>query len=255
MSDWDSEQYLKFRNERTQPAADLAARIKQQFRPASAADVGCGPGNSTKVLHEAFPEADILGIDASPAMIKRAASELPELKFRLCDARSLRGKYDLIFSNACLQWVPDHASLIPTLAENLNAGGMLAVQIPMNDGEPLFRLIHEIAAEQEWGMQSRQFRPFATLTPEEYFSILSGCFSSFNMWETVYYHCLPGHDALVEWVRSTKLRPYLDFLGRERAGEFEAQIAERSRALYPVMDGGKVVLRFRRFFFTAVKQP
>lgn len=50
MSDWNSELYLKFKAERTQPAIDLARRMELE-KPEKIADIGCGPGNSTAVLH------------------------------------------------------------------------------------------------------------------------------------------------------------------------------------------------------------
>ena len=154
MADWNSEQYLKFREQRTQPARDLAMRI-QHSAPKSAIDIGCGPGNSTSILKEIFPGADLLGIDSSANMIDRAKAEHPDIAFRVCDARSLSGSYDLLFSNACLQWIPDHASLIPFLMEHLCEHGALAVQIPMNSEEPLFRLFGEIAQQAGMGAAGR----------------------------------------------------------------------------------------------------
>ena len=148
MADWNSAQYLKFKNERTQPAVDLAMRIKNN--PKTIVDIGCGPGNSTKVLRDIFTDANILGIDNSPNMIEKAKSEHSDIDFDLCDALSLDGKYDLLFSNACLQWIPNHDTLIPSLMEKLNDGGILAVQVPMNGEEPLFRLIREVANESKW---------------------------------------------------------------------------------------------------------
>lgn len=118
MADWSSSQYLKFKNQRTQPAVDLAMRVVEK-RPKTVVDIGCGPGNSTAVLRRIFPDAELLGIDSSPDMIERARREHPDLQFRLCDARALEGQYDLLFSNACLQWIPDHASLIPALMDKL----------------------------------------------------------------------------------------------------------------------------------------
>ncbi len=251
MSDWNSTQYLKFKNERTRPAKDLAMRI--QNAPKTIVDIGCGPGNSTKVLREQFPDADILGIDNSPNMIEKAKAENPSLRFRLCDALSLDGKYDLLFSNACLQWIPDHNTLIPSLMGKLNDRGILAVQVPMNGDEPLFRLIREVANEPKWGFTDVKLQPNETLTPHEYYDILSACSSSFDIWEIKYYHTMPDHQALVDWVKGTRLRPYLDYLGAEKGAAFEAEIVARSRAYYPIMENGNVVLGFRRFFFTAVK--
>lgn len=138
--------------------------------------------------------------------------------------------------------------------DKLEDGGVLAVQMPMNGEEPLFRLIKEVAAEPRWGLQGVPLQPNETLTPAAYYDILSGCASAFDMWEVKYYHPLAGHKALVEWVKGTRLRPYLAFLGEERGAEFEAEITRRAEALYPVGKDGRVVLGFRRFFFTAGKQ-
>lgn len=251
MSDWNSAQYLKFKNERTQPAIDLAMRVRNN--PQTIADIGCGPGNSTKVLREVFFNADILGIDNSPNMIAKAKAEYPDINFRLCDVLSLDGKYDLLFSNACLQWIPNHDKLIPLLMDKLNEGGVLAVQVPMNGDEPLFRLIGEVASQPKWNLSDVRLQPNEILTPLEYYNILSNCSSSFDMWEVKYYHTMDNHRELVNWVKSTRLRPYLDYLGIEKGASFEAEIVERSKELYPLMDNGKIVLGFRRFFFTATK--
>ena len=252
MSDWNANQYLKFKNQRTQPAVDLAMRVVNR-NPGTVVDIGCGPGNSTAVLLRTFPEADILGIDNSQDMIAKAQKQHPELQFRLCDAAALEGKYDLLFSNACLQWIPHHETLIPVLMDKLNDGGTLAVRVPMNGEEPLYRIIREVAAEPRWGLEKAVLPPNETLTPAAYFDILSSCAASFDLWETKYYHHLPDHEALVEWVKGTRLRPYLDLLGEEDGQAFEAEIVERARACYPVRACGGVVFGFRRFFFTAVK--
>ena len=252
MSDWNSLQYLKFEKQRTQPARDLLMRIKA-YTPHTAADIGCGPGISTPAITECFPNAELIGIDSSPNMIEKAKTKYPELKFKLCDALKLEGKYDLLFSNACLQWIPDHAALIPALMNKLNENGVLAVQMPMNGEEPLFQIIKEVAAESKWGLQDMELQPNETLTPAEYFNILTGCSSSFDIWEIKYYHNLPDHRALVDWVKGTRIRPYLDCLDETHGIAFEDEIIERAKAVYPIQNSGEVVLGFRRFFFTAVK--
>lgn len=253
MSEWNSVQYLKFESQRTQPALDLAVRVAERCDPKTIVDVGCGPGNSTVVLQRCFPNADIFGIDSSSSMIESAKREHPDLLFRLCDASRLEGRYDLLFSNACLQWIPNHEVLIPALMNRLNDGGVLAVQIPMNGEEPLFRLIEEIAAEPQWGIDVTVLQHNQVLAPHEYFDILSDCASHFDMWEVRYYHHLADHNALVEWVKGTRLRPYLTLLEEERGAEFENEIVQKAKELYPVRKHGGVVLGFRRLFFTAEK--
>lgn len=252
MSDWNPKKYLQFKHQRTQPARDLAARLLD-FSPAAAADIGCGPGNSTAVLKEMFPSAKLIGIDNSESMIAKAREKYADISFRVCSAQELRGKYDLIFSNACFQWIPDHEELIPDLMEKLNPGGYLAVQMPMNHNEPLYCLINEMIHDPKWNFEKAALEKNEVLSQREYFDILSGCSSSFDMWETVYYHVLPSHEQLIEWVESTRLRPYLNVLNDEDKILFKSELLKKAEKAYPFTQTGEVILRFRRLFFTARK--
>ena len=255
MSAWSSEQYLKFKNQRTQPAVDLARRLAPR-KPESVLDVGCGPGNSTSVLREVFPQADILGVDSSEDMIKKAGETYPDMRFMLCDVCTeldKLGGYDVIFSNACLQWIPDHKNFIPKLMDKLNPGGVLAVQMPMNGREPLFKTLDDVVKDPKWNFDSLNIEANGTLEPDEYFDILYGCSEKFDIWETVYYHNMPNIQAMIEWVKGTRLRPYLGALDRESAEELEAEIASRASSLYRRQANGEIIFRFRRFFFTAEK--
>ena len=250
MSDWNPALYLRFEAQRTQPAVDLANRLRP-YRPRTVADLGCGPGNSTAVLRAALPEAELTGIDSSPSMIEAARAKHPDLLFRQGDVAALDGEYDALFSNACLQWLPHHETLLPALLERLRPGGVLAVQIPSNGEEPLFRIIREVADEPQWGLRDLPVTPNGVLTPDAYFDLLSAHARRFDLWETVYCHALPSHAALVDWVRSTRLRPYLAALDEEAAAAFVQEIERRAASAYPVHPNGDVLLRFRRLFFLA----
>lgn len=252
MSDWNPEKYLLFKKQRTQPAIDLANRVRD-CGAKTIVDIGCGPGNSTAVLKDVFPHANILGIDNSASMISKAKEKYSSLAFSVCSAENLTGAYDLLFSNACLQWIPNHEVLIPQLMRKLTGNGVLAVQMPMNLNEPLFRIIKEVAADSKWNFENVYFEKNDTLSPQEYFDLLSSCSSNFELWETVYYHAMPSHEHLIEWVRSTRLRPYLDVLDEKQKTEFENEILTRTRSAYPFTASGEVVLKFRRFFFAAHK--
>lgn len=252
MSDWSSGQYLKFEKQRTQPAIDLANRIKDR-NPQNVLDIGCGPGNSSHVLKLTFSNAKVTGIDTSPDMIKKAKSAYPDIEFLQLDARMLKGQYDVLFSNACLQWIPDHRRLLPELMGKLRQGGVFAAQIPMNRSEPLHQIINEISSDPKWGLKTEKADGQGTLQPEEYYNILSECSSSFQLWETTYYHSLENHRALVEWAKGTRIRPYLYQLSLEKAEQFEQELLNRVTEVYQIMNNGKIILRFRRFFFTAVK--
>ena len=252
MSDWNSNLYLKFEVQRTLPAKDLAAKILIK-NPEKIIDIGCGPGNSTAVLQSVFPNAKITGIDSSPDMIKRARQNHPELLFEMCTARDIKSGYDVIFSNACLQWVDNHKELLPQLMNKLNTGGILAVQMPINADEPLYRLIDETVHSKRYGFAPSLHEQNTTLPPERYFEILSGCSKDFDIWETVYYHRMPSHSALLDWVKSTRLRPYLEALENTDKQHFENELLSGVRKLYKPQKNGEIIFRFRRLFFTASK--
>lgn len=254
MSEWNPEQYLKFKKERTQPSLDLAARLDLQ--PAKVIDIGCGPGNSTQVLARRFPDAEIVGVDSSASMVEAAREAYPELEFVQCDVGcqldALPHDWDLAFSNACLQWVPDHPRLLPNLMGLLKPGGLLAVQIPVNEQEPIHQIIQRTVALPEWQERIPYHRSFYTLSPEAYFDLLARISTGFTMWETVYMHRLPSHQAIMDWYSSTGLRPYLDAAVDEEAREdFFQEVFRQVREAYPVQENGEIIFRFPRLFFIA----
>lgn len=255
MSKWDSEQYLKFKNQRTRPAIDLVQRIEIN-NPQKILDIGCGPGNSTKVLKNAFPKAHILGIDSSENMIKKAKETYSDIEFRIMDItdedQSLEN-FDIIFSNACLQWIPNHKKLIPMIFSKLSKGGVLAVQIPMNFQEKLFTIMSETVHEDKWDFSSIPAEPNTTLKCEEYFDILSSLTDNFDIWETVYYHNMPSVDSMVEWIKGTRLRPYLNALNSIDAKKLINEITEKASRVYTKQENGEIIFKFRRFFFTATR--
>lgn len=255
MTSWNSAQYLKFKNERTQPAVDLASRISVK-NPKNILDIGCGPGNSTHVLYERYPHANILGIDNSENMIATAQTAYPELKFMLCDAEklsSIEKKFDIVFSNACIQWIPNHAQLLKNMMSLLNTGGVLAVQIPVNYEEPIHKIIADVSSNDKWKSKFSHPRNFYNLRPNEYYDILSGISSDFNMWCTTYCHRMKSHGQILEWYRGTGLRPYLEVLSENEQADFEDDIYEALVNTYPTQQNGEIIFRFPRLFFTAVK--
>lgn len=250
MFSWDPSLYARFERERTQPAVDLVNRISH-LRPRSVVDVGCGPGNSTAVLRSAFPDAEILGIDTSPEMIARARAGLPDAEFETMDAWDLPKGFDLIFSNACIQWIDGQERLIPSMMDCLNPGGTLAVQVPMNEDEPASVICEEVASLPLWHYPNGKPARHRTLSPEQYYGILSGCADSFEMWTVTYYHVLESHSDMVEWKSGTHLRPYLDALDESEGLQLKEEILRRVEEAYPPTSDGKVLMRYGRFFFTA----
>ncbi len=260
MNGWSSVQYLKFKAERTQPSVDLAARIPTNS-PKKIIDIGCGPGNSTRVLKDKYPAACIFGVDSSPDMIAKAKNDNPDMEFELINVPGeldkLSDKFDIVFSNAVLQWIPDHQALLPRLWDLLNNGGTLAVQIPMNFDEPIHKIIDSTAKCEKWSGKIGQPRLFHTLTDGEYFDIISRLTDDFSFWQTTYLHRMPGAESIMEWYKGTGLRPYLSALekyGAREAADFEQEVYEQVKKEYPPRENGEIIFRFPRFFFIANKR-
>lgn len=256
MTDWNAAQYLKFSGERTRPSIDLARRISLQS-PQRILDIGCGPGNSTKVLADQFPAAYILGIDNSQNMIDTAKAAYPQLDFQQCDAHTslacLDGPFDIVFSNACIQWIPDHPRLLREMMALLQPGGVLAVQVPMNSQEPIHQILSRLAASARWAPKLGTPRIFYTLTQSQYFDLLSEIAADFTLWQTTYFHRLDSHKDILEWYRSTGLRPYLQALSPADGTAFEQEIYSALTEAYPTQKNGEIIFRFPRFFFIAEK--
>lgn len=254
MEDWNSVQYLMFENERTQPAIDLANRICID-NPRKIADIGCGPGNSTNVLAERFPHSYILGVDNSENMIEKARKDYQNLDFKLCDVGTdllnLDHDFDIVFSNACIQWIPDHNKLLRNMMKILKPGGILAVQIPMNYEEPIHKIIKEVSTSDKWKGEFNYTRAMYNLSQSEYFDLLSEISVEFSMWETTYFHKLKSHNDIMEWYRGTGLRPYLESLCDDKKKLFENDILKRVIEEYPEQKNGNIIFRFPRFFFVA----
>lgn len=258
MADWNSEQYLKFKAQRTQPAIDLACRVGDFVsEPESIIDLGCGPGNSTRVLKDRFPNAHIIGADSSENMIAKAQSDNPGLEFKLLDISgdlSNCGEFDVVYSNACLQWLTGHRELFPRLFTLVKPGGVFAAQIPMNYDEPIHQIVTRITESEKWKPRLGQGRIFGTLTISEYFDLLSSLTDDFEIWQTIYCHRMPGIDAIIEWYRSTGLRTYLAALNETDSTEFIAEISKELEREYLKQANGGVIFRFPRFFFIARKK-
>ncbi|MGO4705602.1 trans-aconitate 2-methyltransferase [Microvirga sp. 2MCAF38] len=254
MPEWNAGQYLKFEEQRTRPAIDLLAHVPLS-NPKRCIDLGCGPGNSTELLVKRYPNAEIMGLDSSFAMLAEARQRLPGLIFEKDDIAtwSPSESFDLIFANAALQWVPDHAMLLPRLVSALNPGGCLAIQVPDNQQEPTHVLMRDVAARGPWAgrLAGAATAREAIGSFGEYYTRLRQAGCSVDLWRTTYVHCLNGAGAIVEWVKGTGLRPFLDPLDEAEQKEFLALYEAEIAHAYPQQFDGKVLLRFPRLFLIA----
>ena len=254
---WSARQYLEFEAERTRPVRDLVHGIVAgDVR--RAIDLGCGPGNSTEVLVARFPDAEVSGMDSSADMIAAARLRLPDLQFELADVLEWQAaeKRDVILSNAVLQWVPGHETLLPRLVGNLAPGGNLAIQMPDNLDDPPHALMRDIAAAGPWSarLASAASSRTARQGPEEYFRLLRPHCARVDVWRTTYHHPLAGGaDAVVEWFKGSGLRPFLAPLDAAEQADYLARYRAAIAAAYPALPDGTVLLPFPRLFIVATR--
>jgi trans-aconitate 2-methyltransferase len=245
---------MKYGDERTRPSLDLAARIRVE-KPRTVVDLGCGPGNSTAVLRDRWPSARVVGADNSAEMIAAARAAYPDHEWLLSSIEEWAPdeRYDVVFSNAALQWVPDHGPLVVRLMGRVADGGALAFQIPSRDFALVRTLIHEIAADDAWA--ARMDGPLAELTmhpPAFYYDQLATLARSLDIWETEYQHVMDSHAAIVEWISSTGLRPFLAALDTEAERDrFVTMLHARVAESYETRVDGKVLFPFKRTFVIA----
>ncbi|MBD8237364.1 trans-aconitate 2-methyltransferase [Pseudomonas fluorescens] len=251
---WSAKQYTMFEQQRTRPVRDLVAAIPN-LDVHTAVDLGCGPGNSTQVLAERFPQAHVTGMDSSEDMLVDARNRLPRLSFELADIGAWNpGKtFDVILANASLQWLPDHATLYPHLVNRLNPGGTLAVQTPDNLDEPAHRLAREVAADGPWAARIGTVKHNERHVASYYYELLSKHCATVDVWRTTYLHPLAGHGAVVEWFKGSALRPFLAPLTDDEKVAFLQEYQARITQAYPALADGTVLLPFPRLFIIATR--
>jgi len=256
MADWSAEQYLKFEDERTRPSRDLLARVPLAA-PRKIVDIGCGPGNSTELLVRRWPDAEVIGIDTSADMLRQARERLPQQTFVEANVAHWvppEGT-DVLFANAIFQWVPGHLKQLQRLLDKLPAGGVLALQIPDSLEEPAHILMREVARQGPWAQQLSERARVRDELPAAggYYDALHPLCTRLEIWHTIYYHVLADAAAIVEWVKGTGLRPFLEMLEAPERKQYLAEYTARVAGAYLPQADGKVLFRFPRLFIVAVK--
>ena len=187
-------------------------------------------------------------------MLEQARAAYPDIAWRQEDIAAWAPDTppDLIYSNAALQWLDDHETLLPRLVAMLAPGGTLAVQMPDNHDAVWNRLMTETAADPRFAPALGGYRRTRSVdTPERYHALLVGETRALSIWRTEYLHVLDGPDPVLNWTRGTSLRPMLDRLPAETHPAFEAAYADKLRAAYPQRDDGTTLFPFRRLFIIA----
>jgi trans-aconitate 2-methyltransferase len=254
LGDWNPSGYLKFEDYRTRPSRDLVSHVRVTA-PRSVIDLGCGPGNSTQVLRSRWPQARVVGLDSSVEMVAAAHEAYPDQEWMLGDIATWSSDtpFDVVFSNAALQWVGDHVGLLPRLFRQVVPGGALAIQLPAAMYASIRGMVHEVADDAVWSPRMRGARAALTIEqPQAYYDALAPLAQSVDMWETEYHHVLETPSAIIEWISSTGLRPFLDALdSHDERERFNTMLLERVTDAYPLRSDGNVLFPFRRMFVVA----
>lgn len=259
MIDWNPDLYLKFGKERTLPARDLISRIGLE-NPTRILDIGCGSGNSTIELKKRWPNAEIIGIDNSDAMIEKARSLYPEIDFRLMDAKedlTCLGKFDIVFSNAAIQRMGGHEELIKKWYALLNIGGTIAIQLPLVDGIPGQQALYELEYVKKYRpyFEGKKLR-FNNHPSTFYYDVLSHLSAAKNIqiWTTTYMHVMQGIDGILQWYESTSMKNYLNALPNDEFREnFKNNYRIKLKNVYSVRPDGTVLFDYKRLFVVVSK--
>jgi trans-aconitate 2-methyltransferase len=248
---WEPARYARYAAQRLRPGLDLIARLPETA-PQRVVDLGCGTGDLTAALADRFPGARVTGVDASPAMLAEARAVYPALAWLDGDIAGWApdAPVDLIFTNAALHWLGDHARLLPRLLDALAPGGVFACQMPRNFAAPSHTLLRAVADRPRWaGRIALLDDPVAA--PAVYWDLLAPLTVDLDIWQTEYLQALSGADPVFDWVRATTLRPVLQAL---EGAELDAFLADYRACLaeaYPRRPDGTTLYPFNRLFIVA----
>jgi trans-aconitate 2-methyltransferase len=249
---WDPDRYRAFKEQRFAPFEDLFAMVR--VRPGlRVIDLGCGTGELTGRLAARLPGSDVVGIDSSAEMLEQARPfARAGLRFEHGAIEEIEGRWDLVFSHAAIQWVANHAHLVPRLLSLVGPGGQLAVQLPSNHGHPSHTLIRELAAAEPFRTALGGWTRTAPVLPlDEYAGLLYAAGAdNIAVFEKVYPHVLPDADAIADWTSGTALIPLFERLPADLRAEFDGRYRARLRALFPQ---APVFYPFRRILFSATR--
>lgn len=242
---WNPEKYDEFKSERFAPFYDLISLIN--IKPVmDVIDLGCGTGELTGKLAAKLSDAHILGIDSSVEMLNKAdAFRTENLSFELRTIEeqiATDQKWDLIFSNAAIQWVENHRVLLPKIISKLKPNGQVAIQIPSQKSNILNQILAELVQEEPYkNALNGWIRNSPVLETDDYAQIFfENGSKAMTIYEKIYPLIVPHTDELFQWISGTALIPYLEKLTGEVkdnfVSEFKSRIDQRflkTPILYP----------------------
>ena len=253
---WVAALYDKFKKERIQPSIDLLNRVEIK-ECKNIIDIGCGSGMSTLPLRERFPEARIVGVDLSENMLGQAKKMLGDVEWIKRDCgKKLEdlGTFDLAFSNAFLQWLPNQEEFICNTRELLTANGILAIQVPSFEEMEISNIIKDTAREFDETKElfcNMDQTNYMNYTIGEYYDMFSRYYSDIEIWQTNYVHQMKDHASILEFVKGTALVPYLERLDHKQVEKFMEMLYSKTKQHYVESENKTVLFEFKRIFIIA----
>ena len=253
---WNAELYGKYGKERLQPSLDLMTRV-DTLNPRRILDVGCGSGMSTAPLASRWQNAEIVGADKSEEMLSAARKACPGATFLRFDCSKPLdglGKFDLVFSNAFIQWIKNHEEFFGNVYAVLNKGGALAIQIPLFDDMPASRAVSDAEHIFPDNFLDIDDERHVLHTREEYYDMATSVFGNALMWQTDYYHKMQSHDGILEFLKGSALRPYMERLDGSQQEAFLDRVLSNLKNSYTREKNGELFFTFRRLFLLCFKK-
>ncbi|MBX7249703.1 MAG: methyltransferase domain-containing protein [Caulobacteraceae bacterium] len=255
---WDPDQYERYKAYRDRPALDLMLQIPSHRSYREIWDLGCGTGEHAALLKRRHPDATVHGLDTSPAMLAKGRARPEQIDWVEASIADWTpaAPPDLIFTNAALQWLGEHETLVPRLVESLAPGGVFACQMPQSYDTPWHVLLRETAEDGPWADRMAARVGVRRIgRPEDYYGWLQPLCAHIDIWSTTYLHALTGEDPIVDWMLGTALRPYVEALtdDAERAAFLDAYRA-RLKPVFPRRTDGTTLLPFPRLFLAALRR-
>lgn len=250
---WNPEVYDQFKNERSAPFFDLLNLVEK--KPGlSVIDLGCGTGELTSKLLDYLEDSKVLGIDSSAEMLEKAkyfeTSRLAFAKRSIEDQLNLNDTFDLIISNAAIQWCNEHKELFPRIISKIKTGGQLAVQVPSNHEFIVHRLLGKVADQQPYKEEYASWkREYTVLKIEDYAGILfNNKGREITVFEKVFPHVLENAEAVYNWASGTAMIPYVERLPDDLKEQFKSDYKKELQEVFPV---SPVFYPFKRTFISA----
>lgn len=252
---WNADIYNRYDKERIQPSVDLAQRLSDKSF-GKILDVGCGTGMSTASLAAIWQEAEITGVDLSKDMLLKARAAMPTVSFsqRDCSKPLMdMGNFDLIFSNAFLQWIPNQEEFIRNSFAMLNQNGVFAAQIPLFEEMPANQCIIQAERVLPERLASVDMNKFELHSASEYYDMIANYTNRISIWITDYCHEMESHGKILDFLKGAALRPYIDVLNEEEQKKFMDRVLDNIKGAYSYQKNGKILFPFKRLFLVGEK--